>query len=140
VRRRERLLLALGLPLAVAACGGGSSSPAQVVREWSDALAADDNERAASLFARDAVVIQGSTARTFHTRAEAVAWNSHLPCSGKVASLETRGSTATAAFRLANRKRGRCNAPPGAQATAVFVVEDGKIILWVQTGSQIAVH
>lgn len=138
---RLALALVLALPLGLAACGGGSgTTPAQVVHAWSDALSADDNELAASLFARDAIVIQGSVARTFHTHAEALAWNSRLPCSGKVVSVKVRGSTATADFRLANRKHSRCNAPEGAQAGALFVVEGGKIILWVQTDSEIAVH
>jgi len=135
-----RFGFALGLVLLVATsgCGGGSSTPESVVRAWSAALGAEDNERAGSLFAEDAVVIQGSTATTFHTHADAVRWNSRLPCAGRIVALTHRGSTATATFRLGDRKSGPCGAPDEAEATAVFVVEGGKIILWDQIGSQIA--
>ena len=132
-------MLALLGAFLVTGCAG-RSDPSHVVRAWADALKADDNERAASLFARDAVVIQGDLARTFHTHQEAVAWNAHLPCSGRIVELAHRGSTVTATFRLADSKRRRCGDPPGAEATAVFVVEGGKIVLWVQTGSQVPIH
>ncbi len=132
-------MLALALALVASGCGGGSDSR-EVVRAWAKALKAGDNQRAASLFASDAVVIQGTLSRTFHTHREAVEWNSRLPCSGTIVALSRRGSAVTATFRLGDRKNSRCGDPPGAEATAVFVVEDGKIVLWVQTDSQIPIH
>jgi limonene-1,2-epoxide hydrolase len=136
---RSALVLALLGAFLVTGCAG-RSDPSHVVRAWADALKADDNERAASLFARDAVVIQGDLARTFHTNRQAVEWNARLPCSGTIIHLRRRGSAVTATFRLGDRRSSRCGDPPGAEATAVFVVEGGKIVLWVQTGSQVPIH
>jgi limonene-1,2-epoxide hydrolase len=137
---RSALVLALALAFVAAGCGGGGSDPRDVARAWAKALRADDNQRAASLFAADAVVIQGNLSRTFHTHQQAVEWNARLPCAGTIVALARRGSAVTATFRLGDRKNSRCGTPPGAEATAVFVVEGGKIILWVQTGSQIVIH
>lgn len=133
------LVLALALAFLAVGCGGGSN-PTGVVREWEKAIKAGDNERAASLFASEAVVIQGNLSRTFHTHQQAVEWNTRLPCSGTIIALSRRGSAVTATFKLGDRSNKRCGDPPGAEATAVFVVEGGKIILWVQTESQIVIH
>jgi hypothetical protein len=129
------------LALALAGCGGNerAADPEGVVRAWSDALTADDNERAASLFDRDAVVVQGSVATHLRTHEEALRWNARLPCSGKIVALKAKGSAVTATFRLADRRSRPCADPRGAEAVAVLVVEDGKIVLWDQIGSQIAV-
>ena len=133
--------LALGLVLllvSVAGCGGHAARPRDVVRAWSEALKADDNERAASLFAPNAAVVQGRVLLRLHTHADAVTWNTRLPCAGRIVALKEDGSAVTATFRLGDRKRSRCDGPPGAEAIALFVVEHGKIILWDQIGSQIA--
>ena len=131
-------MLGFVLVLAVAGCGGSSTTPSDVVRAWSDALRGDDNERAASLFARNAAIVQGGTLTRLRTHADAVRWNSRLPCSGRIVALTRDGSAVTATFRLGQRKSNRCDDPPGAEAIALFVVEHGKIILWDQLGSQIA--
>ena len=125
--------------LAVAGCGVSSAAPRDVVREWSAALRADDNEHAASLFARNAAIVQSGTLTRLRTHADAVRWNSRLPCSGRIVSMTRDGSAVTATFRLGQRKRGHCQDPPGAEAIALFVVEHGKIVLWDQLGSQIAI-
>ena len=50
---RPLAALALGILAIAVGCGGaGAESPETVVREWSDALNAGDNDRAADLFAR----------------------------------------------------------------------------------------
>jgi hypothetical protein len=136
----RRAALALVVVLVVAGCGGSSPpSPADVVRAWSAALRADDNERAASLFAPNAAILQGDQVRYLHTHADAVRWNARLPCAGTVVSLKRNGrATATATFRLGDRKHRHCGDPPGAEAVALFVVEHGKIVLWAQIGSQVA--
>ena len=138
---RATILLALGLALvpAGAGCGGSKRTPGDVVRAWSAALLADDNERAASLFAPNAAIVQGGRLTYLRTHAEAVAWNAHLPCSGRVVSLKENGSSATATFRLGDRKSSPCRDPAGAEAIAVFVVEHSKIVLWDQIGSQLRV-
>ena len=117
--------------LALAACGGSSPSPESVVRAWNQALNGGDNERAASLFAPRARVIQGGRVLTLATRAQAVAWNAALPCAGKIVALATRADTATATFVLSHRATRRCDGP-GQKATAMFRVREGKIVLWHQ--------
>ena len=124
--------LAAALLLAVlAGCGGGETTPASVVRAWSKALNAGDNDAAANLFAPRAEIIQNGVATRLRTHAEAVAWNASLPCSGKIVDLSTSGATVTATFLLGDRTTGPCDGP-GQRATAIFRVRDGKIVLWHQ--------
>ena len=74
-----RSLLAAACVLALlAGCGGGKTSPASVVRAWSKALDAGDNQAAADLFAPGAQVIQGPVVTSLRTHADAVAWNAGL--------------------------------------------------------------
>jgi hypothetical protein len=117
-------LLLIVLALA-AGCGGGSVSPETVVREWSDALNAGDNERAADLFARGAQIVQGSSVFFLQTHADAVDFNSSLPCSGRIVDVQTEEDTATATFVLGNRPTSRCDAP-GQKAVAAFRVVQGR--------------
>jgi limonene-1,2-epoxide hydrolase len=132
---RSRLAIALVLCGFLAGCGGSSAtSVTGVVRAWSGALNRGDNVAAAKLFARGARVVQADEVLTLATRADAVAFNAALPCTGQIVSLETHGETATAIFRLGERKVGRCDGP-GDHATAVFRVHKGKIVLWHQTAS-----
>jgi len=130
---RACALLALALVLP-AGCGGGSPSAESVVRAWSEALNHDDNNTAASLFARDAKVVQSGQVITLRDRQDALAWNSALPCSGRILSIKSHGNTATATFLLGNRQHSRCDGP-GERATAIFKVVRGKIVLWHQTGT-----
>jgi hypothetical protein len=127
-------LLLVVLALAVACGGGGTASPETVVREWSDALNAGDNERAADLFAHGAQVVQGANVIFLQTHADAVDFNSSLPCSGKIVDLQIDEDTATATFVLGNRKKNSCDAP-GQKAVAAFKVLHGKIVLWHQLPS-----
>ena len=139
VRLTMQALLLPALVVAAVGCGASGPSPPDVVRAWAKALRADDNERAASLFARNAVVVQGDRLIYLRTHADAVAWNARLPCSGVIVSLTQEGSATTAVFQLGDRKSRPCGDPPGAEAIALFVVEHGKIVLWDQIGSQLAV-
>src|SRR5439155_25618553 len=100
---------ALILALLAGCGGGGKASPASVVRAWSKALNAGDNDAAADLFAPRAEVIQGRVVIRLRTHADAVAWNSGLPCSGKIVGLYTRGATVTATFLLGNRPTSACD-------------------------------
>jgi limonene-1,2-epoxide hydrolase len=128
-----RILAALALlvPALLAGCGGNSDTPESVVRAWSDALNAGDNERAANLFAPGAEVVQPGRVIFLRTHAQAVEFNSALPCSGKIISVATKDDTATATFLLGNRKTSRCDGP-GSRAIAAFEVHHGKIVLWHQ--------
>jgi limonene-1,2-epoxide hydrolase len=131
-----RSALALCLLAAVlAGCSSHAPSPEQVVREWSAALNASDNDRAATLFARDARIIQGGAVMIFHTHADAVAWNAGLPCSGKIVDLELHGKDVTATFLLGAREGSQCDGP-GQRARAMFRVEHGKIVLWHQLAAR----
>ena len=129
-------ILALSAAVAlVTGCGSGSPSAESVVRAWSAALNQDDNNTAASLFAQGAEVVQNGHVLTLRNRHQAVAWNSALPCSGKIVSIHTRGQTATATFVLGDRRHSQCDGP-GQEATAIFKVVRGKIVLWHQTNTK----
>ena len=130
-RRTVTLIL---IALALAGCGSKPQSPASVVRAWSEALNADDNERAADLFATDAQVVQGDLIRRLHTHSDAVAFNRGLPCSGRIVDLEVHGNEAEATFVLGDRRFSRCDGP-GERAAAIFRIRDGKIVLWHQVGA-----
>jgi len=125
------------LALLASGCGDSQPSAQSVVRAWSQALNAEDNKGAADLFAPGAEVVQGSTVIHLQTHAQAEAWNSSLPCSGKIVSIRSHGETARATFRLGDRQHSRCDGP-GELATAIFKVEKGKIVLWHQAGSSTA--
>jgi limonene-1,2-epoxide hydrolase len=129
-----RALFLLPAVVLLAGCGGGSPSAESVVRAWSEALNQDDNNTAGSLFAKDAEIVQNGQVLTLRTRHQAVAWNSALPCSGRIVSIHTRGQTATVTFVLGNRRHSQCDGP-GQQATAIFRVVHGKIVLWHQTST-----
>jgi hypothetical protein len=133
-------LAALGvtLLLALTACGNGSGpSAAGVVRDWSAALNAYDNERAASFFAPNIAIVQGDQLERLRTHGQAVSWNARLPCAGKIASLSQNGSAVEVRFHLLSGRHRQCQDPAGAEAIAILVVEHGKIILWDQIGSQV---
>ena len=116
-------------------CGTGSPSAESVVRAWSQALNHDDNNTAANLFARGAKVVQLGHVITLRTYKQALAWNAALPCSGRIVSIRSRGQTATATFVLGDRRHSRCDGP-GQEATAIFRVVSGKIVLWHQTNAR----
>ena len=127
-----RLFLAAACVLALlAGCGSSGTSAESVVRAWSEALNAGDNDAAASLFAPNAEVVQGSVVTTLRTHADAVAWNTDLPCSGKIVSLSAHGPVVRATFVLGDRKSSPCDGP-GKRAAAVFRIRGGKIVLWHQ--------
>jgi limonene-1,2-epoxide hydrolase len=132
---RFQLSLVLALAATVAACGSSSPSPESVARAWSQELNSGDNEAAAKLFAPGAEVVQAGMTLRLNTQAEALAWNEALPCSGRIVSIETHDDTATATFVLGDRQQSKCDGP-GQQATAIFRVHKGKIVLWHQTTSE----
>jgi hypothetical protein len=103
-----------------------------VVRAWSEALNAGDNDAAADLFAPGATVIQSGVALSFADRAAAVDWNASLPCSGTIVDLRVSEGIVIAVFSLGDRTTSPCDAPPGTLAAAAFLVEDGKIVVWQQ--------
>lgn len=126
----------LALLLLAAGCGSSPPSTESVVRAWSEALNTDDNRGAANLFAPNAEIVQGSSVIRLKTYEQAVAWNSSLPCSGRIVAIRSKGQTATATFELGDRQHSRCDGP-GQKATAIFRVVKGKIVLWHQTGTPV---
>jgi limonene-1,2-epoxide hydrolase len=126
-----RIALLAPLLVALAGCGGGEASPQSVVRAWSEAVNTGDNEGAARLFADGARVVQGEEVRRLDSFAEARAWNSALPCSGRILSLTAREDTVRVMFVLGDRPEKTCDGP-GERALALFRVRDGKIVLWHQ--------
>jgi limonene-1,2-epoxide hydrolase len=123
--------LALVFPLFLALAGpaGSTLSPAAVVRAWSSALNRNDNEAAANLFARNAVVSQPGYVYVLRTHKLAVEWNSGFPCAGHITSLRVNGNAVRAEFVLGQRPKHHC-AGPGQAAAVLFHVRDGKITRW----------
>lgn len=119
--------------LAVAGCGG-SDGPEEVLRAWSRAVNEGDYERAGSLFAEDAEVVQGARVLVFETAEEARRWNAALPCRARIVRAREDGDRVEASFLLRDRADVPCDAP-GASARVVARVEDGKIVLWHQIDS-----
>jgi hypothetical protein len=154
MRRTCLLVVALAITLLVGACGtddSNDSAPAattssdngaadaetsseqtavSVVKAWSAALNAGDNEAAAALFAPNARVVQGAGAIPLIDQDAARRFNEALPCSGRVLDLTLEGDVVTAVFELGNRDTSLCDAPPGTIAAAEFVIRSGKIVAW----------
>ena len=120
------------IAVALAGCGGHKSASAeQVARAWSAALNSGDNEAAAQLFAKGALIVQNGS-ETLETHTDAVRWNAGLPCGGRITRLERHGKDEVIAqFELTERPKHNCDARSSATA-AVFQVKDGKIVTWHQ--------
>jgi len=117
--------------LVAAAPAAAAGKPRDVVRAWSAALNANDNERAARLFALNARVVQPGIDVPLTSHKLAVAFNDSLPCAGRIVAIAVAGNRATATFVLGERPKHRCDAP-GVKAAALFVVRAGKIVRWQQ--------
>jgi hypothetical protein len=100
---------------AAATDPGGEAAASEleaVVRAWSAALNAGDNEAAADLFAPGALIVQAGVAVRLPDHATAVQWNASLPCSGTIIDIDidvARGIV-VATFALGDRSTGPCNA------------------------------
>lgn len=131
---RPQLALALVFPALLAGCTSKPPSPESVVRAWSQQLNTGDNRGAAKLFAPGAEIVQAGTTIRLDTQAEALAWNTALPCSGQIVSITTSGDITRATFILGDRQHRKCDGP-GQRATTIVKVEKGKIVLWHQTST-----
>src|SRR5437870_2312296 len=109
----------LAAVLVVSGCGGNGKHPLAhrvsqaehmkaVVRAWSERLNAGDNKGIAALFGLPTRMIQGPYVYLLEKRTQIARWHSTLPCAGRIVSITTRGPTATAVFRLGNRKATHC--------------------------------
>lgn len=113
------------------ACGGSDRPAADVVRSWSEALNADQNDAAADLFAPGAIVVQGGAELRLADHGDALAWNEALPCNGRIVELSENEDVVRATFLLRDSQTSPCDGP-GQSATAVFTVREGKITRWEQ--------
>lgn len=131
-------------PLATPTAPQGESGPvtttgdkpipeelAKIVLAWSDAINRNDNQAAAALFAKGAIVAQSAVYR-LDTAETAAIWNDGLPCAGKVIELRMVDVAVVATFELGERPGHKCDADPGTRAGAAFVIEKGLITLWQQ--------
>jgi hypothetical protein len=112
-----------------------------VIRHWADALRRGDVRGAARLFEIPSVFAPGPDQEvTIHSRAEAEAANAGLPCGAKLISVvRIGGPLVQALFRLTGRPgRGGSTCNPGAGATARtnFVIQAGRIRVWLRAPDQ----
>jgi hypothetical protein len=144
--------VALLAALAVAGCGGGSDKPsastttkqrtaprdapaspgkapsdAAAIRDWSRSLNAGEYDRAASYFARNALVQQSKVIR-LPNHAAAVFFNRTLPCRADVTAIKDEGATSLASFKLRRGPGGACKG----NARVRFRIKDGKFTEWRQ--------
>ena len=114
--------------LALAGCDGDEGpSDEEVIRGWVEAVSAERYERAAGYFAPGAVVEQAEEF-VLDSFADALAFNSGLPCKADLTDVEDEGDTSLAAFRLRRGPGGPCE---GA-ARVRFTIRDGLIREWRQ--------
>ena len=83
------------------------SSDERLIQAWIAALQLEDYKRAASFFARGAIVDQGFPDR-LKTRADAIEFNRSLPCRAEVRDVEDEGRTTLATFQLYDGPGGPC--------------------------------
>ena len=114
------------------AAAPAARSPAAVARAWSAALNRGDNEAAANLFAKNAVVAQPGYTLPLKTHKLAVLWNKSLPCAGHILWITVRKNVADATFLLSNRSPAQPCDAPGTKARAAFTIVNGKIAAFVQ--------
>ena len=112
-----------------------TAEPAEAlaIRAWNAALNAGDFDRAASYFARGAIVEQAVETR-LRDRRDAIRFNMSLPCRSRVTDVDDEGRTTVAAFRLRPGRGGGCRG--GGTARVRFRVEHGKFKEWRQLDGQ----
>ena len=127
-----RAAVVVAAALVFVAAAPAARGPAAVVRAWSAALNRGDNEAAANLFAKNAVVAQPGYTLPLKTHKLALLWNKSLPCKGRILWITVRKNVADATFLLSDRSPvQRCDGP-GTRARAAFTVVNGKIAAFVQ--------
>jgi SnoaL-like domain len=120
------------LAIAAAGCGGGHTTPEEVVRGWSAAVNRGDDEKAAALFGSRVVFVAGDYQTVLRTRAQALAFNRALRWCGPIVRLARSGDEVVARFSL--RTRGHCDDGGRGTGSVAFTVRDGKIVFFDQIG------
>jgi hypothetical protein len=116
---------------------GTSTEPAETVpagdgravREWIEALDAGEYKRAASFFARGAIVEQADEFRLRDRRAAEI-FNRGLPCRADLSDLEDEGRTVVGTFRLRDGPGGHCEG----EVRVRFTIRHGRFLEWRQLG------
>jgi hypothetical protein len=145
---RAPLAAALLCALLIAACGGGgkkattNAQPApkppptsvpvragdeKVIRAWNKAENAADYKKAASYFAKNAIVIQSYILQLIN-RHFAEEWNSGLPCRADITFIQGEKATTLVGFDLREGPTGKCK--EGGSAQVRFTIRGGLIRQW----------
>ena len=131
----------LAMALALAACGGGSETTAEVpggadpaatrvINDWAHTLSRGDVDGAADYFAIPSIAENGPTVR-IDSSADAKLFNASLPCGALLVEAVGHAGYTIATFRLTERPgAGVCDAAADAEAQTAFKIVDGKIVEW----------
>jgi len=130
MRSRHRVLVAVGIAVALVCAGCGSVTDADVIRGWARALTAGDVNRAASYFALPAIIQNATPPVRITSRAQARQFNRLLPCGAQLLATAQHGAYTYAKFRLTDRVGGDCGGGIGAVAATAFRIRAGKITEW----------
>ncbi len=114
-------------PLEAPASPGKAPSDAAAIRDWIRSLNAGEYDRAASYFARNAIVEQVSEMRLPNHQA-AVNFLRGLPCRADVTTIRDEGATSLASFKLRRGPGGPCKG----SARVRFKIKHGKFTEWRQ--------
>lgn len=101
-----------------------------MIESWVEALSSGDVKGAAGYFALPSVAENGNGPLTLRSRADAVAFNTTLPCGAKLVRARPAGRFIAATFKLTERPGGDCGGGAGQLAATAFVIEGGKIAQW----------
>jgi hypothetical protein len=148
---RRLLAAAVVCALLIAACGGSgkkqtteSQQPApkpppasvpvrkgdeKVIRGWNKAENAGDYKKAASYFAKNAIVIQSYILQLINQHF-AEQWNSGLPCRADITFIQGEQATTLVGFELREGRTGKCK--EGGTAQVRFTIRGGLIRQWRQ--------
>ncbi len=107
----------------------GEPAEAGPIRAWNAALNDRNFEKAASYFAKGAIVEQLEKVRLRDRRA-AIEFNRSLPCRSEITDVDDEGRTILVAFRLLAGRGGACRG--GGTARVRFRVKDGRFTEWRQ--------
>ncbi len=140
-RRPPAAALLLAAATAFASCGGGGNSDktaslppghqgVAVIEGWVNSLTKGNVASAAGYFAVPSEVENGGPPLTLRSRADAVAFNSSLPCGAKLVKATPVHDFIAATFRLTDRPGGGCGSGVGQLARTAFQIRGGKIEQW----------
>ena len=101
----------------------------QVIRAWNRAENAGDYRKAASYFAKNAIVIQSFILQLIN-RHFAEEWNSGLPCRADITFIQGERATTLVGFDLREGPTHKCK--EGGSAQVRFTIRGGLIRQWRQ--------